>query len=306
MSHELYRKHRPKRFKDVIGQDDAVDALQQFVKDKKVPHALMLSGPSGCGKTTLARILQAKLECDKSDFFEMNCSDVGGIDNIRSIRSRMMLSPSGGKCRIYYVDESHGLTSQAQDALLKMLEDTPNHVYFILSTTDPGKLKKTIRTRCTEIRVQAMSPKDMETLICQVLEKEEVKLSDEVIEKLVEVADGSARKALVILNQIYKLKTQEKQIDGIVKNDSQRQAIELCRALLRKAKWAEVAELIQTIDEEPESMRRMILGYMNSCLLKGGKIGDRAFMAIQIMRDHWYDCGKAGLTACCYELTITK
>jgi DNA polymerase-3 subunit gamma/tau len=141
-SPELYLKHRPSLFKQVIGQDDAVNVLQQLLKGDRFPHALLLSGPSGCGKTTLARICRDKLECTGADFQELNGADTRGIDTIREIRSHLNLRPMHGKCRIWYIDEAHKLSNDAQNALLKMLEDTPTTAYFMLATTEPNKLIK--------------------------------------------------------------------------------------------------------------------------------------------------------------------
>ena len=159
MSKELYKKHRPKNLKRVFGQSVAIGTLKPLIEAKQVPHSLLLTGPSGCGKTTLARILVKELKCAKADFMEVNCADFRGIDTVRDIRTRMMQAPIGGDCRVWLIDEAHMLTSAAQTAFLKMLEDTPDHIYFFLATTHPQKLLKTIKTRCTEIKLKEMTAK---------------------------------------------------------------------------------------------------------------------------------------------------
>src|SRR5690606_3369465 len=108
-----------------------------------IPHAMLFTGPSGCGKTTLARILRVKLRCSDNDFQEINAADFRGIDSIRSMRQQVGAAPLGGDSRIWLIDEAHSMTADAQNAFLKLLEDTPRHVYFFLATTDPQKLKKT-------------------------------------------------------------------------------------------------------------------------------------------------------------------
>jgi len=143
--------------------------LAQMVKRNKVPHTLLFSGPPGCGKTTLARILRKKLNCGKYDFSEVNCADFRGIDMVRDIRSHLQQAPISGDCRVWLIDEAHKLSNDAQNAFLKMLEDTPNHVYFFLATTNPQKLLKTIRTRCTEVVVKSLGDKNMEELIDDVI-----------------------------------------------------------------------------------------------------------------------------------------
>ena len=136
---ELYRKYRPTSFKQVVGQEEAIRTLTELGKRKAIPHAILFTGPSGVGKTTLARILQRKLKCVGNDFVEMNAANDRGVGIIRSIQNKVGLAPMLGSCRIWLMDEAHQLTSDAQSAFLKLLEDTPSHVYFMLATTDPQK-----------------------------------------------------------------------------------------------------------------------------------------------------------------------
>lgn len=309
---ELYKQYRPKQFKDILGQDDAVSTLQTFLKRGRLPHALLFTGASGCGKTSLARILQKKLGCAKQDFDEKNAAADRGIETIRQIQSRMSLASLGGGCKIYYLDEAHQATSHAQDCLLKMLEDTPKHVYFFLATTDPGKLKTTIKTRCTEIRVQPLPAKLMLKLLEGVLAKEEVTIEEEVLERIIEQADGSPRKALVLLNQVYRLPDADAQLEAVIRSDSRAKAVEIARLLLYRGKWPQIAKVLKEVDEEPETIRRIILGYMQSVMLGSEKKlpdmkqASRAYLIIQVMRDHVFDCGKAGLTANCFEIAAGK
>src|SRR5678816_4466960 len=115
MSQELYKRIRPKRLKDLIGQDGAVKSIEKLLASSKMPHALLLTGPSGCGKTTIARILKAHLHCSDQDFFERNCADFRSVDDIREIRRHLDLRPLGGESRIWLIDECHKLTNDAQN-----------------------------------------------------------------------------------------------------------------------------------------------------------------------------------------------
>lgn len=307
MTTELYRVHRPKRFEDVKGQDDAVRILTNLVEKKKVPHAILFSGSSGCGKTTLARILAKKLGCGKNDFAEINCADFRGIEMVRDIRQRMGLAPIGGKCRVWLIDEFQSATKDAQNGILKMLEDTPPHVYFMLATTDPQKLLPTIRTRCTEVKVSPLTPKVLTTLVETVTSKEGVQLEEEVVERLVEVSEGSARKALVLLHQIIRIESTEDQLNAIVSTDSKRQAIEIARALINpRAKWSDVSKILKGVEDEPETIRHLVLGYAKSVLLGGGKLTPRAYLIINAFRDNFYDSKHAGLCVACYEVCSPK
>ena len=304
MTTELYRIHRPKKFLDMVGQDRAVKTLEGLLKSGKIPHALLFTGPSGCGKTTAARILAKKLGCGKLDLQEINAAESRGIDTIREIQNRMGLSPIDGVCRIWIIDEAHKLTGDAQTALLKMLEDPPNHVWFILATTDPQKLIKTIHTRSTEIRFSAIQETDLRGLVHSTLNHEGVThYTDVSVNKLVATADGSARKVLVLLQQTMGFPTEAEQLEAIEKADSRKQTIDLCRAMIRGDGWKEIKGIIEQLDEEPENIRRGILGYAASVVLNGGGSGvSRAMEILEVFRDHWYDCGRAGLIMSCYSI----
>ena len=301
MTNELYKKHRPASFKAVVGQNKVIQQLTEMMNESTLPHSLLFTGGSGCGKTTLARILKTKLNCSDSDFSEMNCADFRGIDTVRSIRQRMGMAPIGGNCRIWLIDEAAKLSSEAQHAFLKILEDTPSHVYFFLCTTDPHKLLKTIITRCTEFKLQEISEKDLIHLIGKVCRKEGAEVSQEVAQRIAEVSEGSARKALVILHQIIGLETEADQLAIIDTKDIQTQAIQIARALMNgKTRWKEMAEILRGVNEEPESLRYMVLGYCSAVLLKSDN--KRAFCIIDAFRDNFYDSKKAGLIASCYEV----
>jgi len=305
---ELYKKHRPKRFKQVVGQRDAVKTLEKLLKDKdSFPHCILLTGPSGCGKTTLARILQNKLSCGDHDFTEVDCADFRGIDMVRDIRQRMHLAPMSGKCRIWLIDEAHQLTGEAQNALLKMLEDTPQHVYFMLATTDPAKLKKTIKTRATEIKVDPLAKLDMQELLATIADKESLEISERVAALICDVADGSARKALVLLNQIAKVEDEDEQLKLIRSSDSQEQAITIARSLMAKGMtWKSMAKVLKGVDEDPEQLRRMVLGYATTIMLSGGPLTPLAFLVINEFRDPFYDIGRPGLVAACYSVITAR
>lgn len=300
---ELYRRLRPTKFNEVIGQPMAVRILTDLVKKKNIPHAIAFTGASGCGKTTLARILVTKLGCNKEDFCEINAADARGIDTIREIRSHMGYAPMQGSCRIWLIDEAHRLTSDSQSALLKMLEDCPDHVYFMLATTDENKLLPTIRTRCTEIRLISLPQKPMEDLITGAAKKEGIEVSKELLKQLIECADGSARKALVLLEQIAGIEDEAERIDAVQKADSKRDAIEIARSLINpKATWQEIAAIIKRVEDDPEKIRRMILGYASAVLLNGTKISPNAYLVISCFETDFFASGKAGLVRACYEV----
>lgn len=300
---ELYKRLRPKTLEGIIGQEGAKASLARLMDEDKVPHAILLTGPSGSGKTTIARIIKRRLNCGDPDFYEINSADFKGIDTIREIRRSVNLSPISGDCRVWLIDECHKLTGDAQNALLKLLEDGPDHAYFMLATTDPHKVIKTVLTRCSEVRLSALSPLDIEKVIRRAIGHEQGKLDDDVVEEIVTAADGSARKALVILEQVLPLSGRDAQIQAVQSSSiNKEEAIKLARLLISpRSSWDEVATVLRGLNDDPEGVRHLVLAYSRSVLLGGGPLAKRAFMLIDIFARNFYDSKAAGLAAACWE-----
>lgn len=451
---ELYRKHRPSLWKHVYGQSAAIKCIEDMLKDGRIPHSMLFTGPSGCGKTTLARILKKKLNCADTDFTELNCAKERGIDMVRDISQSMTLSPLGGNCRIYLLDECfpagtkvttfqglvdiqsvkvgdrvanlngtgvvtatfknkveldrivklhfddgsflittkqheiftekgwveaqntqenhcikdqtkrirvdrvevyeqgcnessfvgaigdreknqgyagfydievsghpsyfangipvhncHRLTGDGMSSLLKMLEDTPKHVYFFLCTTDPRKLLKTILTRCTEIKLQPLGKDDLLGLLSHVCKLEKIELNTDLQEKIAEVADGSARMALVLLHQVIRIKDPKEQMELIEASDTSTKAWDIVKGLLwEKCTWTTMAGIINGIEgDDWEGLRRLILANATTTMLKGGKQAARAAAIANTFQYPWYDIGgKPGMILACYNVLSDK
>jgi DNA polymerase-3 subunit gamma/tau len=305
---ELYRKYRPDCFTDVAGQKKAVTTLRNFVKDKKVPHAILFSGGSGVGKTTLARIMRTELDCHSDDFNEINCADFRGIDMIREIRKNSKYAPMKGKTKIWLIDEVHMMTTQGQNAILKLLEDPPSYVYFFLATTDPNKLIRTIRTRTTEIALEEFNLKEMTRFLQKFVAKymEGVTLSKNELHIIHDKSEGSPRKALVILESLLSLDEEDRAQFLEELHGSEAKCIELCRALIGGAKWSEVASILRTLNEDPESVRRAVLGYARTVLLSNGKTAPRAYLVLDSFKDNFYDSHHPGLACACWEVVMEE
>lgn len=301
---EIYKRHRPKTFDEVLGQPGPVAMLKAMVARRDVPHATLFTGPSGCGKTTLARILAGAVGCVANDFVDMNASSSRGIDDIRGIQTTMSLSPMAGRARVWCIDEAHKLTNDAQNALLKTLEDTPKHVYFMLCTTDPNKLIKTIQTRCTVVGVNKLDDEVLEELLIKTAIAEGIELSETVKQRIMQCADGGARKALVMLGTIQGIDDEATQLSLIAKGDFEAEGIAICRALINGMAWAELAKLIKGCKEDPESLRYAVLGYCNTIVLSGGPKAGLAFNIIEAFSKNFYDSKLAGLVAACYWIAI--
>ncbi len=317
MTEELPIKYRPKEFADVVGQEDAVAQIRDWGRRKAVPKFILFTGPSGCGKTTMARILRTKMKCSNRDFREINAAEYRGIDMVREIKQNMGYTPMGGLVRVWLIDEAHKLTPDAQGAFLKELEDgAPAHAYFMFATTNPEKLLKTIRTRATELKIKPVNDKDMRGLLDRVCEAENkvecdeegeprnsVNVSDDVLDKIVDVAENSPRKALVILNQVIGL-DEDKQLDAVKGGVAETEAIELCRVLMNpKVSWPQVAKVLKGIEDlngQSENIRWLVLSYMSSVAL-GGRSG-RPVQIIAAFQDNFYDSKRAGLIAACHDV----
>lgn len=306
---DLARKYRPKKWEQMIGQPEAVAILRAMLRKKSVEHFLLFTGPSGCGKTTAARIMKRELNCADIDFCEIDAADDRGIDAVREIKRKMTIYPFSGKkgCRIYLLDEVHMMMGTAQNALLKALEDTPDWVYFILCTTDPHKLLRTILTRASEVKFRSLTHDELEKHVKDVCHKEQGDVSEEVLDAIVDQSEGSPRKALKLLGQVITLTDEGEQLEAVRCTQTKAAAIQLARTLMDvKANWPNVAELLKELEDEPEALRRMILGYATQVLLGGGKGGVRAFLLIKAFEMNYYDSGKAGLVASCFEFMHQK
>lgn len=299
---EFVIKYRPKRLKDVVGQKEAVSVLSKKLKNNDLPHALLFTGESGCGKTTLARIVADRLKCGESDYYEINAAESRGIDMVRDISKTKDTKPMFGDVKVYYLDECHALTGDAQTALLKMIEDMPDWVYFILATTDPRKLKNTIITRCTQIKCPAIADDDMTALLEDVKKQEKLKhVTEDIIEKIVSVAQGSARKALVVLHQIADLEDEEEILEAVSKADAEESARNLAAALLKKAHWNEIKNILKNLEDDAEFTRQVIMNYMSSVLQNS--LNKRAAGIMDTFQNPFYDTrtAKAMLVFRCYE-----
>jgi len=296
----LYLKHRPSNFSEFIGNESTVESLQQVINKKsRQVRAFLFYGPSGTGKTTLARILKAEFGCSDKDFMEYNSSNTRGIDTIREIIANSIYAPLNGKVKIYLLDEVHKMTGDAQNALLKTLEDTPDHIRFILCTTEPEKLLVTIRNRCMPFQLFSLNNREMMTLLKKVAASENINAKPTVLREISKVANGSARKALVLLEQISDCENDETAIKVITSGIAdETKTIDLCRALLKKD-WAEVSAVLKGLNGvDPENIRYAVLGYFTTVLLSKGDKNTANTMTFFV--ESFIPTGKAGLVLACF------
>lgn len=295
----LHLDYRPDNTESMVGNEDTLAAFESIFKRKSKPHAFLFTGPAGSGKTTLARIAVDLLDCCESEFTELDAADFRGIDMVRDLRRKMHYRPSRGPCRVWLLDECHKLTTDAQEALLKALEDTPKHIYLLLATTNPEKLKTTLKRRCTPFELSALSVSQIKTHLSEVSDEEKKKVPDEVLKQISQDCIGSLGMALMLLDKIIDMP--KKQMLAAAKRAAaeESETIELCRALIKKAPWKSITKILRGLTAEPETARRNVLGYCNSVILNGDS--PRAFLIMDAFSEPFYDTGAPGLTLACYN-----
>jgi DNA polymerase III gamma/tau subunit len=299
----LYLKYRPTTLEQVKGNEDLVISLTKMLSDKKTcPHVFLFHGLSGCGKTTLGRIIANMLGCSEDDFTEINSADFRGIDTIRELIRNVQYKPINGPCRVVLVDECQKLTGDAQSAALKILEDTPSHVYFILCTTQPDKLIKEIHGRCQKFQVKPLNDNQLTGILRRVVREEGKTLDKVVYDQIVQDSFGQPRNALQILEQVLSI-PDNRRLEAAKQSAAEIvQSIELCRALIRRAKWKEISIILKGLKEQDaEGIRRQVVGYCQAVLLNDDNA--TAGLILEQMKDPFYNNGFADLTLVSYIIT---
>ncbi len=221
----LYRTYRPARLDDVVGQDHVTDPLRRALDNDRVAHAYLFSGPRGCGKTSTARILARSLNCEKGptpdpcgecqscldlaangpgsiDVIELDAASHGGVDDTRDLRERAMFAPASSRYKIYIIDEAHMVTTAGFNALLKLVEEPPEHVRFIFATTEADKVLPTIRSRTHNYTFRLVSARTLQQHLATVCEAEGVPAEANALALIARAGAGSVRDSLSILSQV--------------------------------------------------------------------------------------------------------
>ena len=212
----LYRKYRPCKLSEVVGQEQVTKTLESSLKQGRISHAYLFIGPRGTGKTSVARIFAHEVngfkyepEDDYVDIIEIDGASNRGIDNIRELREKVMIAPTSGKYKIYIIDEVHMLTKEAFNALLKTLEEPPNHVIFIMATTDAHKVPITITSRAQTYTFRLAEKSIMAGYLKKVAKSEKINIDDSAIDIIVKRGGGSFRDSLSLLDQISMLPSEK-------------------------------------------------------------------------------------------------
>jgi len=255
----LYRKYRPQKFSEVIGQEHIVQTLRGAIESDQIGHAYIFAGTRGTGKTSIARIFAKAVNCQNRkgaepcgqcrvckemtagsflDLIEIDAASNRGIDDIRDLREKIRFSPNIGKYKIYIIDEAHMLTADAFNALLKTLEEPPAHAVFILATTEIHKIPATILSRCQRFDFHKIESEKMFESIKKIAEKENIKIGEADLRKIISLSEGSLRDAQSSLDQLNSFSA------GVISSD----ILESILGYSREEQLIEILELIQKRD----------------------------------------------------------
>lgn len=272
----LYQNARPTKLDEIVGNSITIGALKRLLRQSsdKRSHAILLRGPSGCGKTTIARILAREFGSSEQGTIELNAANTRGIDTVRTVATNAHLVGMGSSTKTYIFDESHELTKPAQEALLKVIEDNPLHCYFILCTTEPQNIIKTVLNRCSEYEVGLLGSKEIHELLIGAVKKLDITIDPQILEGISYICEGCPRTSLVQLEQVIDVKDVDEALELLVKGTERDvNVIDLCKLLMmapevRQKKWKQIIVTYSLIDEDGEKVRRSILTFLFNRLKK--------------------------------------
>lgn len=289
----LYRKYRPQKFSDIIGQNPISQTLSNAVKYNRVGHAYLFTGPRGTGKTTMARILAKAVNCEKRkgfepclkcaicqninegrslDIIEIDAASNTGVDNIRELREAVKLPPTRAKYKVYIIDEAHMLSTGAFNALLKTLEEPPSHVIFILATTEIHKVPETIISRCQRFDFNRFSMENIIKKLAIIAKEEKVNIEKEALEMIALSAEGGMRDAESLLSQVMALENKNitaKEVEEIL-GTTERQFVEQMADFILEKNIPAAFSLIDKLSEgghNLEIFNKAFLNYLRQLML---------------------------------------
>ena len=293
----IHVAYRANNFNEIIGNDRAIKVLKTTLKRKDRPHAYLFEGPYGCGKTTLAYLIRDYLKCHEKAFDEINVGDTGGVDKARDLIKTLKYKPLMGPVKVILLDEVHMATKAFQNALSKDLESPPSHVYFLLCTTNPEKILKGIKgdQRCFTFTVKPLTDSDSLRLLKEIIQAENVNVPEPALKRIIELAEGTPRRLMVMLDKIISLPESEmlSHIEGSLPEE-EHDAIEIVRGLVKQnIRWAELATILKSTKAESEQIRRMVINYSKTVILNKPEPQTAILAIYDAFKNPFYDAPTA-------------
>lgn len=245
----LIVKYRPQSWEEVIGHDEVTAALQRAMASDSHPHSYLLTGSKGLGKTTIARLIAKSFDCD---LIEIDAATHSKVEEMRVlVEEGQHMSLSGAGYKMFLIDEAHRMSRNAWDALLKMVEEPPDHLYIAFCTTDASRVPDTIVSRCYPVQLRPLRHKDMDVWLSLVAEWEGWSVVPDVMSAVIESAQGSPRQALTLLQSVHDSPSREEVRRIITLMDAGEPLIALIQLLLRgKATWVQAKQLLGKINDD--------------------------------------------------------